>query len=404
MCRERLLAARHIERNPEIGQKSSIAAKLCEVQIPVFRAIGLMSGTSMDGVDAALIQTNGEDAVSLGPSAFFPYQDADRALLRKAIADAALLAQRHARPGALGEAEAMITERHAEAVEAFLAAESIERTGVDLIGFHGQTVLHRPERRLTVQIGRGADLAQRLRMTVAFDFRAADVAAGGQGAPLMPIFHRALAAAANFSGPVIFINIGGVANLTFVAPGEELIACDTGPGNALIDDLLLNRLGLPFDRDGATAAAGKVNRQILDELLANPYFAVPPPKSLDRNDFSSAPAERLDTADAAATLTAFTAAAIARALAHLPAAPLRAIVCGGGARNKTLMRELALRLPCPVFAAEVFGWHADALEAQGFAYLAVRRARDLPITFPMTTGVREPLPGGVLAWPRARTR
>ena len=369
--------------------------------IQTFRAIGLMSGTSMDGVDVALIETDGEDRVALGPSRSYPYAEADRALLRSAAGAAASLDDRYARPGVLAKAEAMITDRHAEAVEDFLATESISRAAIDLIGFHGQTVVHRPARRLTVQIGDGAGLAGKLGIKVAFDFRAADVAEGGQGAPLVPVFHRALAAAAGFLAPVAVINIGGVANLSFIAPGREPIACDTGPGNALLDDLLRARLGLAFDQDGAVAAQGKVDQKALDELLAHPFFAAPPPKSLDRNEFSAGPVERLATEDAAATLTAFTAASLASVLPHLPSTPSVAIVCGGGARNKTLMRELADRLPCPVVAAEAFGWSADAMEAQAFAYLAVRRLKNLPITFPLTTGVKQPLPGGILALARS---
>ena len=351
----------------------------------------------MDGVDVASLESDGQDFVKLGRTGFHPYSTVDRALLRRAVEEAASLNDRRARPGSLAQAEALITERHAEAVEDFLVTESIDRATIDLIGFHGQTVLHRPERRLTVQIGDGTDLAARLGIRVAFDFRAADVAQGGQGAPLVPVFHRALAAAAGFLEPVAVINIGGVANISFIAPGREPIACDTGPGNALVDDLMRNRLGLAFDQDGAAASRGKVDQRVLDELLAHPFFAAPPPKSLDRNDFSGAPVERLATEDAAATLTAFTAASLARVLPHLPSSPSVAIVCGGGARNKTLMRELADRLPCPVVLAETFGWSSDAMEAQAFAYLAVRRLKNLPITFPMTTGVERPLVGGMLA-------
>ncbi|HUI21093.1 MAG TPA: anhydro-N-acetylmuramic acid kinase [Methylocella sp.] len=363
----------------------------------MIQAIGLMSGTSMDGVDVALIETDGEEAITLGPSQSFPYAEADRALLRSAMREAASLEERDARPGLLAKADAMVTDRHAEAVEGFLATNSLDRAAIDLIGFHGQTVLHRPERRLTVQIGDGISLSAKLGIRVAFDFRANDVAQGGQGAPLVPVFHRALAAAAGFLEPVALINIGGVANLSFIAPGEEPIACDTGPGNALLDDLMRNRLGLLCDEDGATASQGKVDERALGELLAHPFFASPPPKSLDRNDFSSGPVERLVTEDAAATLTAFTAASLASVLPHLPTSPTVAIVCGGGVRNKTLMRELANRMPCPVVSAEAFGWSSDAMEAQAFAYLAARRLRNLPITFPMTTGVKRPLPGGVLS-------
>jgi anhydro-N-acetylmuramic acid kinase len=362
-------------------------------------AIGLMSGTSMDGVDVALIETDGEQAIGLGPSGFFPYAEDDRAALRAALAEAAAIENRAARPGVLAEAEAMVTTRHAQAVEAFLRAECIGREKIALIGFHGQTVLHRPERHLTVQLGDGAALAAILGIATAYDFRAADVAGGGQGAPLVPVFHSALAAAAGFSAPVAVINIGGVANLSFVAPGREPIACDAGPGNALVDDLMLLRTGVAIDRDGATAAKGKVNEAALRALLSHGFLAKPPPKSLDRNDFSSAPVENLGLEDAAATLTAFTAAAIARLLPFLPALPALAIVCGGGARNATLMRELAERLPCPLAKAESFGWSADAMEAQAFAYLAVRRMKNLPITFPGTTGVAAPMGGGLLAEP-----
>ncbi len=251
------------------------------------RAIGLMSGTSMDGVDVALIETDGEEAITLGPARSYPYAEADRALLRGAVTEAASLDDRRARPGSLAEADAMITDRHAEAVEDFLVRESLDRAAIDLIGFHGQTVLHRPERRLTVQIGDGTDLAAKLGIKVAFDFRAADVAQGGQGAPLVPVFHRALAAAAGFLEPVAVINIGGVANISFIAPGREPIACDTGPGNALLDDLMQNRLGLAFDQDGAAAAQGRVDQRALDELLAHPFFAAPPPKSLDQPKLSA---------------------------------------------------------------------------------------------------------------------
>lgn len=363
----------------------------------MLRAIGLMSGTSMDGVDVALIETDGEEGVMLGPWQSFPYAKTDRDLLRGAIQEAALLDDRRARPGTLDEADSMITRRHAEAVGVFLASHDIAPSSIDLIGFHGQTVLHRPERRLTVQIGDGARLAAQLGITVAHDFRAADVAEGGQGAPLVPVFHRALAAAAGFSEPVAVINIGGVANLSFIAPGEEPVACDTGPGNALIDDLMQDRLGIAFDKDGAVAARGRADPAVLEALLAHPYFDMPPPKSLDRNDFSRAPVDALEVEDAAATLTAFTAASLARVLPFLPARPSVAIVCGGGACNPALMQELANRLPCPVAPAEHFGWSSDAMEAQAFAYLAVRRLKNLPITFPGTTGVARPLPGGILA-------
>ena len=363
------------------------------------RAIGLMSGTSMDGVDVALLDTDGVAALRPGPQSFVPYDEADRALLRAALKDAVGLADRYARPGALGPAEAMVTARHGAAVEAFLSAHALGREDIDVVGFHGQTVLHAPERGVTVQIGDGDALARRLGLRVAFDFRAADVAGGGQGAPLVPAYHRALVERDAVAGPVAVINVGGVANLTFLAPGADPIACDTGPGNALLDDLVRARLGLPFDADGALAAKGTVDPAALACLLAHPFFARPAPKSLDRDAFSRAPVEALSTADAAATLVAFTAAAIAAALALMPAVPRLAVVCGGGGRNGTLMAALAARLPCPVRTADALGWSMEAMEAQAFAYLAVRRLRDLPITFPTTTGIAAPLAGGRVGAP-----
>ncbi len=365
----------------------------------VLKAIGLMSGTSMDGVDVAFIETDGEGVVRQGPSFFLAYGEADRALLRAALADAVKLVDRDARPGALAAAEAMITERHAEAVEAFLSAEGIAPGSIDVVGFHGQTVLHRPERKLTVQIGDGAALARRLRIPVIFDLRAADVAAGGQGAPLVPVFHRALVEDVGIKAPVALVNIGGVANITFVAPGMDPIACDTGPGNALIDDLMLARTGAPIDRDGRTARAGKCDQQALATLLAHPFFDAPAPKSLDRNAFSLEPVARLSTLDAAATLVEFTAEAIARALRQMPEAARLLVVCGGGARNPTIMEALARRTNTQVETADALEWSVDAMEAQAFAYLAARSLRGLPLTYPTTTGVARAMCGGVLEMP-----
>jgi anhydro-N-acetylmuramic acid kinase len=365
--------------------------------LPIYRAIGLMSGTSMDGVDVALVETDGERALNFGPTGSYPYSDADRALLRGALADAATLEDRAARPGILAQAERMVTDRHAEAVETFRRENDIDLTSVDVVGFHGQTVLHRPKRRLTVQIGDGKALAARLGVDVAYDFRAADIAAGGEGAPIVPVFHRALVVAAGMSGEVALLNIGGVGNLTYIDNGAEPIACDTGPGNALIDDLMLQRTGAPIDRHGQTAARGRVSEAVLERLLAHPFFELAPPKSLDRNAFSLNAVSNLSTEDAAATLTAFTAASVLRLFPHLPKTPQRLIVCGGGARNPILVRELVMRLPCNVTTADVVGWSPDALEAQAFAFLAVRVLEGRPITFPTTTGAPAPLPGGVLA-------
>jgi anhydro-N-acetylmuramic acid kinase len=297
----------------------------------------------------------------------------------------------------LAVAERMVTDRHGEAVEGFLRDNAIERASINVVGFHGQTVLHRPKSRLTIQIGDGVSLAARLGVDVAYDFRAADIAAGGEGAPIVPVFHRALVTASGMRGEIALLNIGGVANVTYVSDGAEPLACDTGPGNALIDDLMLARTGAPIDRHGHMAARGRVNEAALLRLLAHPFFDAPPPKSLDRNAFSLDAVKSLSTEDAAATLTAFTAASVLRLFPHLPVPPQMLVVCGGGARNPILVRELVLRLPCKVTTAQVVGWSADALEAQGFAYLAVRALERLPLTFPTTTGAPEALPGGVIA-------
>lgn len=365
----------------------------------MYRALGLMSGTSMDGVDLALIETDGERQVRFGPTGFQPYSDADRAILRAALAEAAGLEGREARPGAVAAAEAMVTARHAEAVEKFLADNGLAAADVDLIGFHGQTVLHRPRQRLTIQIGDGAALARRVGVATVYDFRAADVAAGGEGAPIVPVFHRALVEMSGMPGPLALLNVGGVANVTYVDDGLDPIACDTGPGNALLDDLMLARTGEPMDRHGHTAARGRVDEAALARLLDDSFFQVPPPKSLDRNNFSSAAVASLSLEDAAATLTAFTAASVGKLLPLLPRPPQSLIVCGGGARNPILVRELVQRLPCRVTTADVCGWSADSMEAQAFAYLAVRSKLGLAYTFPTTTGAAAPLSGGVLARP-----
>jgi len=364
----------------------------------IFRAIGAMTGTSMDGVDLAYLETDGRQTLKFGPTASFPFSDKDRALLRDAVAAAKYLARRDDRPGPLAEAEDLITRRHIEVIREFLAREKIGASAVDVIGFHGQTVLHRPDRGLTVQLGDGALLARTVGIDVAYDLRAADMAAGGQGAPLVPVYHRALAEASGAALPLLFVNIGGVANITFVAEDSDPIACDAGPGNALLDDLMLARTGVAMDADGACASSGAVNEAALAALMSHSYFYETLPKSLDRNAFSPEPVSALATADAAATLAAFTASGILAHLRFLPAAPRMIVLCGGGARNPAIVRALAERAPCPVRRAEDFGWDSQAIEAQAFAFLAVRSVKGLPLTFPTTTGVRAPTGGGALAW------
>jgi anhydro-N-acetylmuramic acid kinase len=358
-----------------------------------------MSGTSMDGVDVALIETDGREQIMQGPSLFRPYGLGDRRLLRAAMEEAVSLQDRSARPGVLADCERMVTRRHAEAVERFLEGRSIERSSIDIVGFHGQTVFHRPAEGLTVQIGDGQALADRLGLPVAYDFRAADVAAGGEGAPLVPVFHRALVEGAGMEGPIALLNIGGVANLTYIDDGQDPIACDTGPGNALIDDMMLAETGKPMDENGEAAQRGWVDESLVRQMLIHPFFDKLPPKSLDRNDFTRERVKHMSVPNQSATLTAFTAACVAKVLAQLPKVPSCLIVCGGGARNPVMLNELEKRCRIRVTTAQARGWSVDAMEAQAFAYLAVRCLQDLPITFPTTTGVTKPTAGGVIVRP-----
>ncbi len=353
----------------------------------MLRAIGLMSGTSLDGVDAAVIDTDGERIAGFGPRLTLPYAPALRAALRALIDRAAADALPPDDPDLLAATEAL-TLRHAEAVAALDAP-------CDLLGFHGQTILHRPDRRLTWQIGDPGLLARATATPVAWDFRTADVAAGGQGAPLVPLFHAALAR--NEPGPLAVLNLGGVANLTFLgatAGGRRtILACDTGPGNAALDDWAQRHTGRPLDENGALARAGTVDEAALATLLRHPFFSTRPPKSLDRQDFAN-PLQGLDlsAADGAATLTAFTARAVAATI--LPERPACWLVCGGGRHNPALMAALRDALHGPVEPVEVLGWDGDALEAQCFGFLAARVLHGLPLSLPGTTGVPEPWRGG----------
>ncbi len=357
-------------------------------------AIGLMSGTSLDGIDVALIRTDGENIVERGPSQTFAYSDEQRNILRAALVEAKSLARRDERKSALSRAEAALTDWHVQAVESFLKASPV---AVDVIGFHGQTVIHRPELRLTVQLGDGSALAKRLGVPVVYDMRAADVAAGGQGAPFVPVYHRALAASIP-ERPLAFLNIGGVANITWIGPTGDMIAFDTGPGNALIDDWVLKHTGVARDIDGELAAGGIANLSMVRQYLDLPFFELAPPKSLDRNSFAAVKLDALNLNDGAATLVEVTAQSIAKAIAWLPQAPLAWIVVGGGRHNPAIMNALRKKLP-NVVAAEAHGFNGDSIEAEAWAYLAVRSQKNLPLSFPMTTKVAKPMTGGELALP-----
>lgn len=365
------------------------------------RVLGFMTGTSLDGIDMAILETDGESLTGFGPAGEADLPPPLRDLLERTIA----VALRHPRgapePTLFAEAARAVAVAHFEAGAAFLRSHGMEWRDLNLIGMHGQTVLHerpsttRPGR--TLQLGDGEWLAAASGVSVAFDFRSADVAAGGEGAPLAPVYHLARAAASGLPAPLAVLNIGGVANLTCWTGGDRLVAFDTGPGNGLIDQVVRARSGAAFDRDGRLARAGNVDAGVLEQLLAHPYFAEGPPKSLDRYDFSPALVESLALPDAVATLTAFTAEAVTRGLRLVRSRPSSLIVTGGGRRNPVLMEALSERLPCKVIGAEAVGWRGDALEAEAFAFLAARCVRGLPISFPGTTGVSAPMTGGRIA-------
>lgn len=362
-------------------------------------AIGLMSGTSLDGIDAALLRTDGEDRIETGESVSLAYEPGMRAELQRAV-KAAL----EGRDGAsdIGVAAAEVTRLHARAVGMLIMKAGLARADVDVIGFHGQTILHRPPRApgsigRSWQIGNGAALAQQTRIAVVSDFRAADIAAGGEGAPLAPVYHAARLRGLRPGGPVAVLNIGGVANITFVpADGADadLVSFDCGPGNGLVDQWMELKTGAAMDRDGAAALSGTTHTELVRAMAGSAFVRRAPPKSLDRYDFKLDSVLGLSTADGAATLTALTAACVAASVAYLPAKPSRWIVCGGGRRNPAMMQALASRLDALVVDAEAVGWRGDMIEAESFAYLAVRSVKGLPISFPKTTGAPQPMSGG----------
>lgn len=358
--------------------------------------LGLMSGTSLDGVDAALVGTDGKAISALGASQTKPYPDSLRTDLRGLLGDGVK------DQGMVSAVERRLTDFHAGAVADLLDQAGLAADEIDVLGFHGHTILHRPGQGLTRQIGDGARLAALTGIAVVNDFRSADVAAGGQGAPLVPLFHAALAK--GLERPLAVLNLGGVGNVTWIGGGfrERLLAFDTGPGNALIDDWALRHTGRPMDRDGALAAAGTVGQEAVCAFLDHPYFMAPPPKSLDRDDFAALAMDlvkNLSPQDGAATLTAFTVASVVVAAGHFPRRPKRWLVCGGGRRNPRIMSGLATVLEAPVQPVDGEGWNGDALEAQAFAFLAVRSLRGLPLSLPGTTGVPAPQTGGRLWLP-----
>lgn len=371
-------------------------------------AIGLMSGTSMDGIDAALVRTDGKTMVERGSMGFYPYAANVQETLKQALLESMSLTHRDERTDFLKEAEALITNLHVEAVKAFLAENKLAASDIDVLGFHGQTVLHRPDQALTIQLGDGHVLAKATGIDVVYDMRAKDMEHGGQGAPLVPIYHQALAASLpdtlKEKLPVVFVNIGGISNITYI--GKELIAFDTGPGNALIDQWVQSEAGIPYDQAGMIAAEGNVSDALVTKYLDSQYFDKPLPKSLDRNDFLPPKSGEINLEDGARSLAYISAAAIIKSIDHLPDPPKLWIICGGGRHNPHIMsdlQKLASETRSEVISAEVAGFDGDAMEAEAWGYLAVRSLEQLPLTFPKTTGCKPPVTGGVFAHAKHET-
>ena len=354
-------------------------------------AIGMMSGTSMDGIDAALLRTDGERIKAFGPSQTWAYPDDFRRRLQSVLG-------KERRDPDVQAVERDLTGLHADMIERFLSEHGLTAGEIDVIGFHGQTTLHRPAERLTIQLGDGAALAARLGTAVAWDFRSADVHTGGQGAPFVPLYHAALAQ--DFDGPVAVLNIGGVANVTWIGGKDEILAFDTGPGNGPMDDWMERRFGERFDASGAAGRMGTADEARVSAALERTFFAISPPKSLDRNDFTADLANGLSDYDGMATLAEITVASVAAARDYFPRPAVTWVVCGGGRHNEHLMARLNARLsPARVLNADELGWNGDAVEAQAFGFLAVRVLRGMPLSLPTTTGVPYPMPGGRISRP-----
>jgi anhydro-N-acetylmuramic acid kinase len=360
-------------------------------------ALGAMSGTSLDGVDAAMVQTDGETIFAFGDSAYRVYSPTEEAVLRDALGKW---------PDEVGqEVLPLVQQAHVDVLSRF--------EGAQIVGFHGQTLAHDPQGRGTHQLGDGEALAMHLGLPVIWDFRSADVRLGGEGAPLAPFFHFACAKWIGADRPLAFLNLGGVGNITWIDPSRDrpdqdgaLLAFDTGPANAPVNDLMMQRRGEVCDRDGALALQGTVAQGALELFLDEPYFRKIPPKSLDRDAFSDlyTLVHDLSDADAAATLTAMSAAAVLQAMEHCPSPPERLLVCGGGRKNPVMMAMLRAALDAVVDPVEAVGLDGDMLEAQAFGHLAVRVLRGLPTSCPATTGVAAAVAGGTVSWPDGSTR
>lgn len=367
--------------------------KMRDLAKQTLTAIGVISGTSMDAIDVSIVESDGRETLRFGAGASYPYPAQTRRELQALIAEA-----ERAVKEPLLELEAAVTAAHLDAVRRFMAEQALDAQSIDLVGLHGQTVYHRPEIRFTRQLIDGPAVASALGVPTVDRFRYADVAAGGEGAPFAPLYHRALAQ--GLEQPVMVLNLGGVGNVTYI-DGDDVIAFDTGPASAILDDFVLRRLGREYDAGGALAASGQVREDLVADFMTNPFFDRPAPKSLDRNDFHrrAKVVEALADADGAATLAAFTVESVVAALRHVPKVPRRWLVTGGGRLNGHFMARLHSRLGVPVEPVEAAGWAGDVIEAQTFGYLAIRSVKGLPLSLPGTTGVPEPLTGGRLNLP-----
>lgn len=383
------------------------------MNLAVKRAIGLMSGTSADGVDAAIIETDGVSILARGPYEFVAYNASEQSLLQEQMREMAGLShggtsELAARRAIVDRVSPLVTARHIDAVRRLMSVSGFGPMDIDVIGFHGQTLFHDAAQHVTLQAGSGPELACALGMPVVHELRQSDLQAGGQGAPLVPVYHQALATEAGLELPVVIVNIGGVANVTYIGPSgdgagsNELLAFDTGPGNGLLNDWVFGKCGEPMDAGGAYARRGAVDERIVADFLEGAYFKKAPPKSLDRHEFSTdalraVTAAGLTLEDGAATLVEMTVRSIAVAEAYMAARPKRWVVVGGGAKNEHMMQRLAAVVSAPVCGADEFGWQGNFVEAEAFGFLAVRHLAGLPLTFPGTTGVMAPQVGGQLA-------
>jgi anhydro-N-acetylmuramic acid kinase len=362
----------------------------------IYTAIGLMSGTAMDGIDAALIKTDGDSYIEFIGFESVPHDDDFKNRLRPCLNRT----DRDAND--IKAIEREFTHRQIEIINELILNNNMMADNINVIGFHGQTIHHDPDGGVTIQLGDGGWLSNQLNIPVVYDLRQADMMAGGQGAPFIPVYHAALAKNEGLELPIVIANIGGVSNITWIGQDDDLIGFDTGPGNAMIDDWVKKHTGNDYDEGGKLAKSGVVDMHILDGFLSFPYILKKYPKSLDRNDFNDLNIKNMSVVNGAATLTAMTVQGIVCGVRQCPAMPTALYVSGGGRHNVAIMDGLRDALNIDVLSVDELQWNGDSMEAEGFAYMAVRTLRNLPISFPNTTGCNAPTVGGVVAYPQER--